>query len=187
MENKIEIRGYQEKDKEEVQNICVVTANEFLQQPDKRFMLLNAYCNYYIEQEPDNCFVAVDSECDKVVGYIISVENSDAWAKKYKELYVDNCEVEELKEFFMNTTSTALKYSKEFPSHLHIDILPEYQRRGIGFMLMDKLVSNLRNKNIFAVMLSAGADNEKGINFYKKYGFEVLRLTEHECAMGLKF
>ena len=59
-------------------------------------------------------------------------------------------------------------------AHKHFGRLP---KEGLGHKLMDALIGHLREKGVSAVMLGVGADNQKGINFYKKYGFhEIMKL-----------
>ena len=75
------IRPYEAKDKENVQFICLNSDG-----PDEfseigRHFLLTTYCDYYTEQEPENCFVATD-ENDNAVGYILCAENFDKFKKR---------------------------------------------------------------------------------------------------------
>ena len=76
MDNKpvITIKPYELKYRRDVQQLCLANANH-LDKPfeDRRYILI-MYCNYYIEQEPENCFVAVNEE-DKAIGYIICSES----------------------------------------------------------------------------------------------------------------
>ena len=62
------IRPYQEKDFDRVRKICLENAGDTRTEEQKIF-ILSTYCDYYIEQEPENCFVAVN-ENDEAVGYI---------------------------------------------------------------------------------------------------------------------
>ena len=59
----------------------------------------------------------------------------------------------------------------EFPAHLHIDILPEYHRQGIGTELITKLESHLRNRKCPGVHLGTSEQNTKAILFYESIGF----------------
>lgn len=49
---------------------------------------------------------------------------------------------------------------------------------------MDALTEELKHAGISGVMLGVGADNEKGLNFYRRYGFSELERKEHEIVMG---
>ena len=166
----ITIRSYEKKDREAVENICVVTAVPVLQKGPMKKALLDVWCNYYIEREPENVFVAANDE-DETVGYILCAESFDRWKETFLKEYIPP---------FKNPVGYALgkgtvpeheKYKDLYPAHMHIDILPEYQHQGIGPRLLEAERENLRNKGVKGLMLCCGADNEKGLGFYRKAGF----------------
>ena len=78
------------------------------------------------------------------------------------------------------------KYAAEYPAHLHIDLLDDYQRKGLGSKLVGALSEHLKAKGIAGLMLTVGGSNELGINFYKKYGFTELEKGLGDVAMGIK-
>ncbi|THH33678.1 hypothetical protein EUX98_g588 [Antrodiella citrinella] len=58
------------------------------------------------------------------------------------------------------------------PAHLHIDILPAYQRRGWGRKLIGTLVRWLEHeKGLQGVWLGMDVRNEDAAKFYKRLGF----------------
>lgn len=183
MKENIIIRPYQTKDCEQVRDICLATADGPWESEQMRELLLSAFCNYYIEKEPYNCFVAADGE--RCAGYILCAQNNDVWAQEIKQKYMPG-EGNPLQVFYEGILSAPLKYACRYPAHLHIDILPAYQRLGIGFRLMDSLVSHLRQKNIPGLMLCVAVDNGKGQSFYRKYGFETLETSPQEIVMGME-
>ncbi len=178
------IRPYQMDDYAQVQKVCLETGYD-LELPQKQIqeMMLTAFCNYYIEQEPAHCFVAADEET--VIGYILSAKDSSVWADKFEKQYVPDLAESPLKGFYQGIMKAPLKYAVDYPAHLHIDILPDYQRMGIGFRLMDTLIAHLKELRVPGLMFSVASDNSKGISFYQKYGFKVLEEMEHEIVMGI--
>ncbi len=54
-------------------------------------------------------------------------------------------------------------------------VLPLHQRRGIGKKLMDHTLNRFRDCK--KVVLEVAEGNEKGISFYRKYGFTFPRKT----------
>ena len=62
-------------------------------------------------------------------------------------------------------------FKKQFPSHLHIDILPICQGKGAGSKLVDALCAHLKEKNSCGLMLSCGMSNKGAIRFYSRNGF----------------
>lgn len=184
-EPEIKVHKYEEREYQQVQEVCIATGQSgIFEQKEMQGVLLTAFCHYYIEQEPDNCFTALDE--DKVVGYILCAENAGTWAANFQHIYTEQQANSALNSFYQGLTEVPLRYAAEYPAHLHIDILPDYQRRGIGFKLMDTLVTHLKEKGVPGLMLSVAIDNEKGINFYKKYGFTILEKTPREIVMGVR-
>ena len=65
------IRPYNKKDYRYVQDICIATsalADE--DTPVNRAFLTALYCDYYVDYQPEVCFVAVDDD-DIPVGYVL--------------------------------------------------------------------------------------------------------------------
>jgi hypothetical protein len=56
------VRPYERSDIERVRNICLKTTDMRIKNEVQRRALINTFCNYYVECEPQNCFVAVDDE-----------------------------------------------------------------------------------------------------------------------------
>lgn len=185
MDHNIIIRPYESKDSGQVKEVCLKTGYE-QEMPPKRIqeMLLTAFCRYYIEQEPENCFVADDG--GRAIGYILCAQDSGVWAEEFPVKYVPDWNENPLKEFYQGIMKAPLKYEEDFPAHLHIDILPGYQHMGIGTRLMDALTGHLKKKGIHGLMLSVSGDNTNGKNFYEKYGFHVLEDAGYEIVMGLQ-
>lgn len=181
------IREYNEKDKKAVQEVCLYCDGyEELSEDSKNF-ILSTYCDYFIEQEPHNCFVAADEE-DRAIGYILCAQNFDEFIGCFRSEYITRIPEEDRqhRRFAVLSVTLQEKYNKEYPAHLHIDILGDYQRMGIGHKLMDALLEHLRNKGIKGVMLTLSTENTKGMAFYKKYGFELLEELPDTAAFGIK-
>ncbi len=64
----------------------------------------------------------------------------------------------------------------DFPSHLHIDLLPRAQGRGYGRLMMERLMRELRERGSPGVHLGVSALNSGGIGFYQALGFYKLVL-----------
>ena len=180
------IRSYQPKDRDSVRNICLVNADNPEAERQQNFILLT-YCDYYIECEPENCFVAVN-EMDEAIGYIYCAENYAKFQERFNKIFLPRIKEIGPLNWKSSLSSYLLhaKYAAEYPAHLHIDILDSYQRKGIGSRLVDTLIAHLRAKGVDGLMLTAGGDNIQGINFYKKYGFEVLEKGLGDVPMGIK-
>ncbi|MBQ2759154.1 MAG: GNAT family N-acetyltransferase [Clostridia bacterium] len=180
------IRPYKEKDKENVRFVCLNSDGPDTFSDIGREFLLTTYCDYYTEQEPVNCFVATD-ENDNAVGYILCAENFD----KFKEIFIEEYTSRlSHSEFHCNESKKTVlmieKFKDEYPAHLHIDLLPDYHRKGLGTLLMDALCTHLKAKGVKGIMLTLWCKNTNACRFYEKYGFNILENSGTEHAYGLK-
>ena len=73
-----------------------------------------------------------------------------------------------------------------YPSHLHIDLLERARGRGLGRVLIDGLLAELRDRGSAGVHLAVGEHNDNAIAFYRHLGFEALRPDDGALLMGLR-
>ena len=179
------IRNYHSKDSEHLKKICIETASALYQ--GKKLTeeaLTEVYCRYYIEREPESCFVVVD-ENDVAKGYILCAKNYEAYSKIFKEYHLKTWNLATLimGNFALNSIKDYVKY---YPAHLHIDLLPECQGQGYGRKLIEALIEHLKEREIKGLMLHVSMKNEGARAFYRKCGFEVLRADKNDVLMVLK-
>ncbi len=180
------IRKYEEKDYDNVCYVCLNSEGDDDMSEELCEFVLHTFCEYYIEKEPENCFVLDDD--GRAVGYIICAENFDRFKKVFdEEYYIRNLHFDEGRlQWAREAYLLHEKFKEEYPAHLHIDILPEYQRGGYGGKLVAALSEHLKSKGICGVMLTTGTKNTTANNFYKKYGFESLEIYDTDIAFGKK-
>ena len=170
----MEIRSFDEKDRENCRDIChkTATAPEYVKSKELVCLL---YCDYYLDNEPDNCFVLVD-DCDNAVGYILCAEDEKAFGKGMKP-YLKKVRKLSFGQWFAHLIEGVLDKSvaKKYPAHLHIDILPEGQRQGYGSKILGALETHLQSKGIQGVRLGVGGLNEGAHRFYEANGYVLLR------------
>ena len=183
----VKIIPYEEKYKEDVRNVCLNSDGPCDLDEKGKFYILNTFCDYFIEQEGENCFVAVN-ENDRAVGYVICARDYDGYYKRFCEEYLPRFDVSATDDIEGARHSADMQgeFKNEYPAHLHIDVLPEYQRAGLGHRMVDALLALLREKGIKGVMLTTGVDNEKGRGFYNKYGFTELKICGDNVGYGIK-
>ncbi len=181
------IRPYEQKDKKDVEFVCLNSEGPCKSSARGINFGLAVYCDYYLEQEPENCFVAAD-ENDRAIGYVISAEDFDSFKKIFVEKYYTRIAKWEFRRrrSALRSIIPHEKYKEEYPAHLHIDVLPEYQRGGLGHKMTDALLDHLRQKGVKGIMLTTWIKNEKGRGFYDKYGFTLLEETKNCAVYGLK-
>lgn len=166
------IRKYRPEDKNNLITVLYETSSMPIETEDQKEFLRLMFNDYYTEQEPENCFVVADEQ-DNAVGYILCARDYDTYERVFREKYLPR--IKELGksyamivwgEFFVHKI-----FKKQYPSHLHIDILPVCQGKGAGSRLVDSLCAHLKENNSHGLMLSCGMGNKGAIRFYSRNGF----------------
>jgi GNAT superfamily N-acetyltransferase len=150
------------------------------------------WANPYIQLYPQNCFVA-DSGTGIAVGYIVGTPNTKDYVKRFRAEYIPTLDAEKFPMPSMDVpadwdadlpkallqhlyTPEELLHEdfpqliEDYPAHLHIDLLPEYQRKGFGRQLMDMFCGKLRQDGAKGVHLVMATENPNG-TFYERLGF----------------
>lgn len=169
----IEIRKAKKSDLEKVEFVCKATAGKKALE-DKSFgeAIAKMYSTYYINEEADNCFLLVDEM--EVVGYVICSANVKSfrkayWSKYFKLIFKEN---KALGLFSLLLPFPYMFFKNKYPSHLHIDLLDDYQGKGYGTKLINALLEDLSKKCVRGIMLMVDSGNTRAIGFYKKLGFK---------------
>lgn len=63
---------------------------------------------------------------------------------------------------------------RDYPGHLHINLLPAAQRQGTGRTLMNTLLAALARAGATGVHLGVDPRNHRAIGFYRRLGFREL-------------
>jgi GNAT superfamily N-acetyltransferase len=165
------------------------------------YMIGQYYAAPYLFFERDLCFLA---ELDGIPqGYIIGASNTsrfDTWLEKEwlpplrnrygnypAEKIKTDTEKKVISLFYKKrdlSEKTEDTVYKNYPAHLHIDLLPSLQGKGTGKALMETLCAALVKKNIPGVHLGVGGTNTGAIAFYKKLGFSVLEEEDWGLVLG---
>ena len=140
-----------------------------------------------IKNDNSPIFVAVD-ENDKPVGYCYGTADYDFYQNNFDK-YIRKVESLKdrafLKDALVEMYDHAI-YKNDYPAHLHIDILPDYQSKGIGSKLISAFCNNVKEQNIDGVMLIVGSENEGARRFYERNGFTLLQDIKTGAAYGKK-
>ena len=181
------IRKYKPEDYDTVVHICLHNADlEDHSSPIGQF-IYEMFCRYYIECEPENCFVAVDDN-DVPFGYVYGAADYDRYEQNFKEYL---CRIREIGggKYLADAQVEMynhLIYKDTYPAHLHIDLLENGRGSGVGTSLIKHYCENIKSRGINGVMLIVGSDNYRGRNFYEKNGFTLLADKESGAAYGKK-
>lgn len=183
------IRNYQSKDRDSVNDIQLKTYLVGKPLDVKNKKIINDSIKYYLEEEPQSCFVAEDK--GKVVGYLLGClddknheENLfDYVWKIYRKLFLLSFMHKSDRKFWKGQikgmTNALLGKSDEKnlrhpknAGHIHINLLPEARGKGVGTKLMNKFFKYAKSrkvKMIHADSFSTRLNNNK--NFWIKNDF----------------
>lgn len=179
----MKISHYHPKYEKDMLEIFLWAGSKHTRETDGLRELMHAtFCDYYLQKEVESCFIAINEE-DKAIGYILCARKYD---RKKIDDYLNEKQMDHLDELLIPCMSLYEAYQGEYDAHLHINVLPEYQRAGIGTDLMNTLLQYLKDENCNGVMLGVALKNEKGNNFYNKCGFTLLNSNEQANIMGKK-
>jgi ribosomal protein S18 acetylase RimI-like enzyme len=74
--------------------------------------------------------------------------------------------------------------NNQYPSHLHIDLLPHARGRGLGREMMSVLLGELEARGSPGAHLGMGATNARAERFYRKLGFQELARVGDVLYLG---
>jgi ribosomal protein S18 acetylase RimI-like enzyme len=165
------------------------------------------FCLYYLWFDTEHCFVAEVE--GKIVGYIIGTGRAESHGPDFDRrmlwrialrLYAYTswrhpAAFREVLRWRRNEGDSSPPHG--YRAHLHINILPGYQRRGLGSGLMAAFTAKLKEEGHSRVYLETSNHNQKALAFYRKYGFEEIARRPQvfwsgvddleEIVMGLSF
>ena len=184
------VRPYQKKDFRYVQDICMATSRHADDDtPTNRATLTAMCCDYYLDNQADYCFVAVDDD-DIPVGYVLCSVDRDDFEEKMSELYLPLVRKINSSEYFRYVAELKVtqRYVRQgYLAHLHIDILEEYQRQGIGTKLIETLEAKLVEMFVEGMYIICGQKADAERAFYEKLGYEDIDYLTGTVVYGKKF
>jgi ribosomal protein S18 acetylase RimI-like enzyme len=196
---RIEIRPFQHTDTDSLYQICLLTgwrgqdATEHYLDPR---LLGHFYAAPYVKHDPELCLIAtVDGEpCGYILGAADSANFRDwselHWFPALRESYSPHDETDVTAEAALVRKLYAgyepPPFSRDYPAHLHIDLLPCIQRRGVGAQLMGRFFDILRERRCPAVHLVVNAANKRAVAFYEKFGFHLVETSPDHRAFGYR-
>jgi ribosomal protein S18 acetylase RimI-like enzyme len=149
---------------------------------DDPALLGAVYVGPYLALEPELAFVGVDDA--GVAGYVLGAADTAAfeaacaqrWWPELQARYPEppagpHTRDEELYQLIHHPDSTPTAVLERYPAHLHIDLHPRAQGRGLGRRLMDVLLDALRDRGAPGVHLGVDTANHRAMGFYTHLGF----------------
>lgn len=200
------IRECRRTDAKDILNICYKTGYMGEELTDKNIfndtkLFGYLFCSYYYMYERENCFVAVNIEENKVVGYIIGTLDSKKQEKQFVIKMIPkifarlmsytiwkHTESYSIVKFFIkniNSYNMSKILYKKYPAHFHINILPEYQKSGMGSKLLNTFENHAKEKGMKGIHLRTSNKNIKAIPFYMKNRYHIIYESEGEIWPGI--
>ncbi|MEV6260461.1 GNAT family N-acetyltransferase [Streptomyces sp. NPDC051784] len=187
------VRPYRPADREALADICIRTADggddSTHLYPDPGLMPA-LFAEPYAHLEPDLVFV-LDDGSGHAVGYVLGTADTRRFVERFRTIWIprvtDRFPEPDGEPGTLTEAMTALLYRPErmilpqldgHPAHLHIDLLPPWQRRGFGRELMGAFLDALHGKGVPAVHLSMVTSNTPARAFYDRLGFEVIDVPD---------
>ena len=192
------IRSYRAGDLDALYRICLLTGDDGQDATavyrDPR-LLGHFFVAPYGRFEPSLAFVAEDAE--GVGGYIVGALDTRAfeerlerkWWPRLRSRYPDpppgllpqrHTPDQHVAHMIHHPWRIPDDLAVRYPSHLHIDLLPRLQGRGLGSQLVKTLIAALRHRGSRGVHLYVPRGNQRAAGFYRHIGFTELPATPDE-------
>lgn len=198
----VDIRPYRASDLDKLYDICLQTGDSgrdaaHLYRDPK--VIGHVYAGAYGVLSPETAFVVEDGE--GVGGYIIGAIDTYAfekrceaeWWPKLRERYADPVGDPEswsrdarMAHHIHHPHRTPRRINERYPAHLHIDLQPRFQGRGVGRQMVDLWLAKVSTMGAHGACLGTGDGNPRAVRFYRAYGFhEVERFGDDEILFGI--
>ena len=154
----------------------------------------------YVKLPTTWAFVLVDDSNGETVGYIVGSKDTreferyaeEHWWPPLAEKYPPSLAKKPADEKYMKFLQKMFRAPEEniafATAHLHINILPEYQKKGLGRKMIDRAVEYLKEEKVEGNGVWLGMDprNDNARKFYERMGFRPIEGVP-DTNMGLKF
>jgi ribosomal protein S18 acetylase RimI-like enzyme len=185
------VRPYRPTDRDQLYEICVRTA---LAGGDARGMyssdrlMGDLFAVPYATLEPEHAYV-LDNGTGHAVGYIVGTADTRRFVDRYRREWIpstaERCPVPAEPPMTLDDVMLSFHHAPErmlipevgeYPAHLHIDLLPQWQGRGWGRQLIARFLQSLSEAGVPAVHLGMLTANTSARAFYDRLGFLELRV-----------
>lgn len=172
--------------------VCLKTGNNgqdgtalYREDPDA---LGRIYTGPYLAFEPELA-VILERDDGEIAGYALGALDSRELYRRYEaewrpRLCAEFPEppgdpgawtpVEQVHHAYHHPDYTCPEPYDEYPSHMHIDLLPEAQGRGFGRRMLEEVMQKLRERGSPGVHLGVSGHNHAALGFYRHLGFYEL-------------
>ena len=148
------------------------------------------YAAPYALLAPDLAIVAADEQ--GVVGYVVGALDTVAWEESLERLWWPNLRREygdpsdarhetwtpDQRRAYMihHPGRTPAALVEAWPAHIHLNLLPRAQRRGVGSSLLEAWLDRAAARGVTAAHVGVNQTNTGGLRFWDARGFRTLTL-----------
>lgn len=150
------------------------------------------WCRPYVGLCPEWCYVLDDGN-GEVVGYILCAPDTPEFVERFKTEFMSvlkaqvrevspnddqHSQVSRLRKDAFNPDIMLISdypdLVRQYPAHLHIDILTSHQNQRWGEKLIETLLDRLAKGNVTGIHLGMAFDNDGAGRFYQRMGFQPI-------------
>lgn len=180
------IRRFRASDTDDLYAVCIGTGDsgeDATALYDDPRLLGEVYVGPYLVHSPEFAWVYAN-DADQARGYVLGVLDTrafeaaldaDWWpalqAKYPLDAAIANPRDREVVEALHTPGRASDALVAAYPSHLHIDMLPDVRGGGRGGAMLRTLLDALAAAGSPGVHLDVAASNENAIGFYRHFGF----------------
>ncbi len=170
----IRIVSFEDRHLDDIRSINLSVSTHPDRPADEKALFQHLYIDYYAIYSKDSCFVALDGE--EVVGYIIAEPCLECYRRHFLIDYMPTAISlrPEFEQYLKNEIRVYEKYHNQYDAHLHMDVKPGHQRKGIGTMLIQREFAHLKEIGCKGVMLTVSPSRIGANSFYEKNGMELI-------------
>lgn len=160
-----------------------------------KYKLGHYFAAPYLHYELECCFVVTVDNIPK--GYILGTTDTKGftqwlntrWLPSVRKLYSfeEGSELHSFEQFADKCLSEDTPLDPDltdYPAHLHIDLLPELQGKGMGRKMMETFFKRCREKGADKLHLGVSKRNPAAIAFYQRLGMYAVKETEGAYMLG---
>jgi ribosomal protein S18 acetylase RimI-like enzyme len=188
------VRSYQPADLDTVYDICVRTADtggDARGQYSTDRLVGDVFAGPYVTHEPQHAHL-LDDGTGRAVGYIVGTADTPEFVRWYRAEWLPahpypqphdprDAPMIDLHEWPERMLVPELA---DYPAHLHIDLLPEWQGKGWGRELMTAFLAGLAQAGVPRVHLGVASRNLGARAFYQRLGFRPIEVPGTDMYLG---
>ena len=194
--SRVIVRKFTHDDSKEVERIAADTA--FFGKPveaflEDRHLFIDAFIRFYTEYLP--AYIWVGEYAGQTVGYICGSPHPGAGKNEaslrihlemIRNLILGKYRIGTLTwRYAMRGLWSVLRGQnpaadyRQYPAHLHINLDENFRGLGIGRMLLEVFIAEMKAEGVSGIQLHTTAENLAACHLYEKMGFRLLKKNQN--------